>query len=312
MTKFGMKLIIFVTGSSAGFPCMYDLSTRLVEDGSDHPDSNGNNDNGTDLELAHNKNGGCAAETTSLLHQTNNSMNNAMAIKDFIMEDEERPMTAYPHNPRRSSSFNPFNTINELPTQFLFSDAIVCESLDRALIFAEDALIALVNPELIGTRSSSNRNAMKQETDKAFEMLKYQCHGEDLVQVRKLFDLMEREVWMKDDVLWKENDTSTSLKLIVSGKLVSIIDNDPDASEGIHVGAIFGELGLVSNSHRLTTVKCDMDHTILYSLNKEKWDKLVKEDPSLARCIDLIVVRYLAHRVQHVSNRIFETRCLPI
>ena len=332
-TKFGIKLIIFVTGSSAGFPTMYDLSARLVEDtsSSDHGNYDGQSGTTADIEIAQKYCDGSGlnvnTETTALLHRKKNkkeyhSRNNSnnstnRKVDNFIMEEEEeeRPISAYPHNPRRSRS----SSFNEIPTN-IFPDGIVCESLDRALIIAEDALIALVNPDLIVDDQSSllplssndNNNTKQEEKDIAFNLFKSQCHGEDITNASKLFDYFEREVWMKDEIIWKENDTSNCMKMIVYGKLISIIDNDPDASEGVHVGAIFGELGLVSKSDRLTTIKCVVDNTILYSLNKEKWDMLLQDDPKLARLIDLIAVRYLAHRVQHVSNRIFETRCLPI
>jgi SulP family sulfate permease len=59
-------------------------------------------------------------------------------------------------------------------------------------------------------------------------------------------------------------------------------------------------------------VKCSSKDAVLYSMNREKFEKLVVQQPKLARYIDLICVKYLTLRVQHVSNRIFETRCLPI
>ena len=40
-------------------------------------------------------------------------------------------------------------------------------------------------------------------------------------------------------------------------------------------------------------------------------DSLGRRRPLLYRQMYAIVVRYLTLRVQHCSNRIFETRCLP-
>lgn len=75
---------------------------------------------------------------------------------------------------------------------------------------------------------------------------------------------------------------------------------------------MFGELGLVNDMDRLSTVECLSERAVTYCLSREVWETKVKNDPDLSRCIYMSTVRYLAHRVQHVSNRIFETRCVPI
>jgi len=62
----------------------------------------------------------------------------------------------------------------------------------------------------------------------------------------------------------------------------------------------------------MSTVKCVSEQAILYSMSRNSFEQLVDQQPHLARYIDLICVKYLTLRVQHVSNRIFETRCLPI
>ena len=63
---------------------------------------------------------------------------------------------------------------------------------------------------------------------------------------------------------------------------------------------------------RMSSVKCLSDEAVVYSLSRQSYDELLQKDPHAARLIDLICIRYLSARVQHVSNRIFETRCLPI
>lgn len=87
-----------------------------------------------------------------------------------------------------------------------------------------------------------------------------------------------------------------------------------DNSELIPPGNFVGELGLVSGTKRLTSVECVSDSAVLYSLSKEAWESLSerKPRPRVARILDAVVIHYLSYRIQHVSNRIYETRCLPI
>jgi len=85
-----------------------------------------------------------------------------------------------------------------------------------------------------------------------------------------------------------------------------------DVSEELPRGVVIGELGLIEGSARLSGVVCESNHAVVFSLNRDAWELLIKKDPTIARIMDDIAIRYLSHRVQHVSNRIYETRCLPV
>lgn len=67
------------------------------------------------------------------------------------------------------------------------------------------------------------------------------------------------------------------------------------------------ELGLVHGAQ-----SCVYRKKAVSRLSREALNELVKQQPYSPRLVDGIVIRYLVLRVQHVSNRIFETRCLPI
>ena len=121
----------------------------------------------------------------------------------------------------------------------------------------------------------------------------------------------KREVYFKDAVVWTQGSESDCTKILVRGTLTSTLTGN-ETCELITKGSFIGELGLVHGTRRLTTVKCMSDSAVLYSLSKEAWLDLSERQPRVARIMDGIVIHYLTHRVQHVSNRIFETRCLPI
>ena len=86
---------------------------------------------------------------------------------------------------------------------------------------------------------------------------------------------------------------------------------DTGASEPVKKGNIVGELGLVHGTKRLTTLLCSSETAILYTLHIDDFKELREELPRVAEAVDHVVIRYLAHRVQHVNNRYFHTT-LPV
>lgn len=130
--------------------------------------------------------------------------------------------------------------------------------------------------------------------------------------VSVLVRLLKRKVYRKGDVIWKQGSESSSAMLLVRGSIVSHLEGTDTSSESIPVGNFLGEVGLVYGAKRLTTVQCASDNAVLYSLSKDAWDLLSERQPRVARIMDMVAIRYLTKRCQHPSNRIFETRCLPI
>lgn len=138
------------------------------------------------------------------------------------------------------------------------------------------------------------------------------CPGASMSELDTLYALLSPEKYNCGDTVWEQGDASESLKLVVEGSLISLLEDEQGATESIFPGSTIGELGLVNSIHRLTTVKVLSEGAILYSLSKEKWESLTQQNPRVARYIDMLVIRYLAHRVQHVSNNILDRRSLPV
>jgi len=212
------------------------------------------------------------------------------------------------------------NISEQLNTARNFSGSHVCEDMDQALIYAEDALIATVNKNLLydsikGSFLSNDQKdiiSIEDEKSHAIELLFRKCPGESRQVVEKFLSYFTRETYNKGDVLWKQGTKSDSAKLLVSGDLISKLEYEAETTETISIGSVIGESGLVQGSNRNSTVYVLLDNTILYSLSSEAWEIMKKDDLQSAQLLYSIVVRYLTLRVQHVSNRIFETRCLPI
>lgn len=198
----------------------------------------------------------------------------------------------------------------------------VCNSLDLALMEAEDTLIARQDPSLVEEDDSlsqctlniqSDKLSSKEEKEIFISIFNDNC-TDDLSSedANKMFSSFEREVFQKGELIWKQNDESNCVKLLILGQLIAELENEAGTTEIVPEGSMLGELGLVNGNPRMSTVKCTSKEAVLYSMSRASFEELLSTEPSLARYIDLICVKYLALRVQHVSNRIFETRCLPI
>jgi len=329
--KYHVDVCIFVAGSENGFPCEFDLSTELTS--SPHKRHHHRHferkkdtkSNGMENSPRWQKRNGdssaegldCISEATSLLHASSS-------------RDTENSGDAENH---------------ELLD---FSGSFVLESLDLSLIFAENVLIAWEDPSLLddydpiasstdhfkpnwkdGVHSSSViTDAM---LSSSYQTLQFNGEEEEREAMLRCFVNMapdptvkrqdlevlvthfQRETYAKDDFVWKQNDPSDSAKLLVTGMLMALLENEAGTSEVVFSGNIVGELGLVRGIPRMSSVQCiSPDGAVLYSLSRESYERLVESSPRVARFIDMICIQYLANRVQHVSNRIFETRCLPI
>jgi len=199
------------------------------------------------------------------------------------------------------------------------SGSHVCDELDQALVYAEDCLIAMKDPSLLydNIKQCFLKNENKQikclddEKSYAVELLLLKCPGVEKKLVEKLFCYFTREIHNKGDILWRQGTKSECAKLLVSGDLIASLENEAGTNEVISVGSVIGESGLVENCSRNSTVHV-LAESVLYSLSRESWEVLKEKDPKCAHVLYAIVVRYLTLRVQHCSNRIFETRCLPI
>jgi sulfate permease, SulP family len=196
----------------------------------------------------------------------------------------------------------------------------ISEDLNSALIHAENYLIARLNPSyLVESLSPDNTKSVilqpnstwEDESEVAIYFL-MNLTSADRTLVERLFSHYVREHYIKDDIVWKQGDPSTSVKLVIRGMLMSTLEMEAGTVESVSVGNSIGELGFIEGSRRMSTVTCWSEDAIVYSMSRESYNELLMHHPHSARLLDVICIRYLSARVQHVSNRIFETRCLPI
>lgn len=281
---FNVEVSIFVTGSHrSSFPCDYALAEALAGD-----------DEGNTLDF----NDISSPDTSRAARARRGSISVSSGSKSMVAS----------------------MTLRKFPKNR------VCDRMDEALEIAEDILIARESPRLLQNDKLTLLDPLEYENEELTEeeerkrALKY---FENLVvspldsqvvktQVTLILSRCKRESFVEDQVIWKQGAESDSMKLLVTGRLVAFLEGRSDVSEVVVRGSTVGELGLTQGTNRLTTLVCASERAVVYSLDRESWEKLVRENPTAALVVDQIVIRYLSHRVQHVSNRIVETRCLPI
>lgn len=306
----GIEVCIFVAGSKDGFPCEFDLSSELASS-PDLKKTQGDDSSKENTSLD------VITERSSLLHAAGGSINS-------IHDEEHHAMMDV-------------------------AGSFVVESLDLGLMFAENILIAWEDPTLLedfdikmgvahhfnaepGEQTATPRSLItelmfnesqtiqyfdeqEQERAAALRCLTDICPDRSIKSgdLQRLFSRFVRETYVKDEFVWRQSDRSDSAKLVVGGLLIALLENEAGTSELIHSQNFIGELGLIQGIPRMSSVQCISEEgAILYSLSRGSYETLVRDEPRLARVVDLICIKYLSSRVQHVSNRMIETRCLPI
>ena len=275
-----MELSIFCTGSNrGGFPCEFALTEALSSSGSEQQQSTSS---GGEIDL----------------NDSFDSNSNLVSVSDDTPSKKASEILSARMGGR------------------------VCETLDDALQFAEDMLICrqdgghdFYSLSCLLDESSSINMTLDEERYRAMMYLQnmFPDNASEKfkeVSAKMIVSMMTRQQYNKSDIVWDQGADSTCLKVVVCGELLSLVD-ETGASEIVKMGSIVGELGLVQGINRLTTLACSSKSAILYSLDIDSYRKLRDEHPKMASLIDGIVIRYLAHRVQHVSNRYFHTT-LPV
>lgn len=200
----------------------------------------------------------------------------------------------------------------------------VCTGFDEALIFAEDMLITREDPSLLKKQvqfvhqheaKEDGELDVREEKELAIHyvqnLLRRRYSGDGKSDATAFMSYFKREKYKKGDIVWMQGSASDSAKLVVVGEFTALMEG-VDLTEAIPRGNFIGELGLIDDVERLSGVVCESDVGVVFSLDRPAWELLIEKDPAIARILDDITIRYLSHRVQHVSNRIYETRCLPV
>lgn len=294
--RYKVEVSIFVTGTHRdGFPCAYSLSKALAQsEGQQHAQSEH-----------------CEQPPLSL---------------DYSDVAVPSPGPSKAHRGSvsvlvKSKSVRAIQVIRDFPKNR------VCNCLDEALIFAEDILVARENPSLLLTATrrlagepfpeEEDVHARTGEEERSLaasimvSIVPIEVTPDVQKSISSFVSKCIREEYERGEVLWKEGDESDSAKILLSGTVCATIEGT-NVREYVAAGNIIGEFGVVDGARRLSTVTCTSKVAVTFSMPRTVFDEMVRSNQLEARLLERIAIRYLAHRVQHVSNRILETHCLPI
>ena len=199
----------------------------------------------------------------------------------------------------------------------------ICETLDEALKFAEDVIIARIDKKLCDvelTRGNVSLERLNESDVLEEEVIILETILENLLPKDfhnyfiPVISNLEREIYYKNDIVWKSSSPSTSTKFVVRGTVVGIQDEEHNIFEEVEAGQVIGESAFVQNLRRTSTVRCRAPFVVMYSMSRESYERLLNTSPRIAMCIQMIAIRNLASRAQHISHNAYcrQGRNLPI
>lgn len=181
------------------------------------------------------------------------------------------------------------------------------ETLDEALIQAEDEIIALQSLASLLDLPVFDLAERDEEKMEIIEHLSDKMIGATQEAIGDLVSFCTREIRSRGDSLWMAGDEGTSAKIFVGGTLVAITDGSSGKQKrtAIETGEIVGLRSMILSERHSATLICESE-CVFYSLDTESYARLVEEKPAVARvCLDVYLARDLSRRLKHASNKLY-------
>lgn len=124
------------------------------------------------------------------------------------------------------------------------------------------------------------------------EVIYFQNFNE--LELRKLIEIGYRKRLKASQILFHENDPGDAFYIILSGSVEVFVKKINKYLTTLEVGKFFGELSLMLGIPRTATVRA-IEDTILFSINKTNFQKLLQEYPDL---YDVIVQELSQHQAE--------------
>ncbi|KDO35699.1 hypothetical protein SPRG_00496 [Saprolegnia parasitica CBS 223.65] len=137
------------------------------------------------------------------------------------------------------------------------------------------------------------------------------CPHESPTVILSLLGYFERQVLEAGVCVWRQGDSSNSSMILAEGRLQAIVEEEAGTTEDIPVGALIGELCLLTGEKRKTSMYAT-EPSVVYVLTLQKFQEMLQKDSYLAFLFQGIALRYVSLRLQYVGNRIWESKCIPI
>ncbi len=195
-----------------------------------------------------------------------------------------------------------FPTAAPMTERLLTEQVHVARDLDSAILWAENVLLALKGGPTSPLRPPKSPELGAPAAQLAVLMPSLSSRDRD-----SLASHFKGRRLSPGEVLWRQNDPATSIVIVAAGALVSTLE---DVDEEVSAGQMCGESAALTKARRASTVACSSDGpSQIYVLGAIALAALPAE---LKLELALLSMRYMSHRLDHVANRIWETRCVSI
>uniref|UniRef100_A0A7S1TMZ3 STAS domain-containing protein n=1 Tax=Phaeomonas parva TaxID=124430 RepID=A0A7S1TMZ3_9STRA len=179
------------------------------------------------------------------------------------------------------------------------------DDLDSALAWCEDGLLRKYSTQ------HGLEGAIKQDLPLEFRQIQAILSDVPMPKIAVLLSYFKGRDIRAGETLWVQGSVPDGCGILLKGHLVSRLEEEAGTTEGVFPGAMVGEFGLVNNRLRGSTLESSQDGKMLW-LSKDDYTVMRKKQGESALLLSRICIGYLERRVTHVSNRIWESRCLPI
>ena len=198
-----------------------------------------------------------------------------------------------------------FPTAAPMTERLLTEQVHVARDLDSAILWAENVLLALKGGPTSPLRPPKSPQLNAPAAQLAVLMPSLSSRDRD-----SLASHFKGRRLSPGEVLWRQNDPATSIVVVAAGALVSTLEDEAGTAEEVSAGQMCGESAALTKARRPSTVKCTDDGPAqVYVLGAIA---LAALSPELKLELALLSMRYMSHRLDHVANRIWETRCVSI
>lgn len=122
----------------------------------------------------------------------------------------------------------------------------------------------------------------------------------------KLVPYFERRVLAPGTVLYLQNEPADTLDLVLEGSVAVTIAGEPGLAQVVRRMAkrtVVGEMGFFRSSRRTATVVAEPD-TIVYTLTRQSYLKLLSDDPAAGAALLEFIVRTLSDRLEFANSGI--------
>jgi CRP-like cAMP-binding protein len=198
-----------------------------------------------------------------------------------------------------------FPTAAPMTERLLTEQVHVARDLDAAILWAENVLLALKGGPTSPLRPPKSPELGAPAAQLAVLLPSLSSRDRD-----SLASHFKGRRLSPGEVLWRQNDPATSIVIVAAGALVSTLEDEAGTAEEVSAGQMCGESAALTKARRASTVACAADGPAqVYILGSIALSTLPAE---LKLELALLSMRYMSHRLDHVANRIWETRCVSI